>query len=164
MKPSSKALLGVAMLLSLALAAFLILHQNSPSDRDQILSQLEVARAAAQAHDANGILKIVSADYHDALLFDTNDRLALGLRQIVKGKNSGNVQVTLTPPDVKVEGETATSTSHLTVASPGGTSTFYDSDVTLHWKQEEGRRMLIFPAKVWRVTSADYNAGALGGE
>jgi len=160
MKQSSKTLLGLAVLLALALAVFLVWNQKPPPDRDQILSQLEVARAAAEAHSAGGILTIVSADYHDPLF--NNDRLALFLRKTVNSKSNEAVRVTLTSPDVKVQGNTATTTGHLTVASPGGTPILYDSDVTLHWKQEEGHRLLIFPAKVWRVTSADYNLGGLG--
>ena len=160
MKQSSKTLLGLAVLLALALAAFLIWNQKPPSDREQILAQLEAARAAAEAHSAGGIMQIVSADYHDPLF--NNDRLALFLRKTVNSKNSEAVRVALTPPNVQAQGETATTTSHLTVVSTATNQTQYEGDVTLHWKREDGHRLLVFPAKVWRVVSADYNMGGLG--
>ena len=161
MKGSSKILLGVVLGLLVVLAAFLLLTRPGPTDQQQLLLQLETARAAAERHDASGIMRLVSADYKDSLGLN-NDQLHAYPIQALR-RDSGSYQVTLTPPQVTVSGDTAQTSSHLEVRSKNG-DTQFSGNVTLTWRREEGRRFLIFPTKVWRVVGADYGAGLPGSE
>ena len=159
MRLASKRLLGVAALLSVALGVFVLLRLPQPSDQEQILAQIEFARDAAQRHDVAGIMKIVSAHYHGDSDFDSNvDELHFFLGRTI-GKSDTAGQVSLSPPAVQVHGTTADSVSQVTANWTGGT---YSSLVTLHWQREDGTRWLIFPAKVWRVVGAQYQAPSSG--
>lgn len=160
MKPSSKRILAVAAILAVLLVAYVLIRLPGKSDQAQILAQLESARAAAEHHNANGIMKIISAHYQDARF--NNDSLAFFLRRIAN--QGGSVTVTLATSSVQVHGDTADSVSQVTVRENDGGQVAYDNPVTLHWKREEGTRWLVFPAKVWRVVSADYQIPGLGDE
>ena len=50
MKPISKILLSVALVLIVMIAAVVVLHQPAVDDRVQIGNQLEAARAAGERH------------------------------------------------------------------------------------------------------------------
>ena len=157
MKPSSKRILGLAAVLAVALVIVILLRQPGPSDQDQIRTQLETARAAAQRHDANGIMKIVSADYHGSTPFDgNNDGLALFLRRVVGGRSAATVS--LSPPSVSVQADTAVTVGQVTARDDATGRVLYDQPVTLNWRREDGTRWLVFPAKVWRVTGGQYRA------
>ena len=160
MKPSSKRILGIVAALAVALAVLILLRLPGPSDQDQILAQLESARAAGERHNVGGIMKIISADYHGSTSFDSNvDELHFFLAKMV-GRGGEAVQVSLTAPSVRVHGDTADSTSQVTVRPSGGGPPLYNAPVTMHWKREDGTRWLVLPAKVWRVVGADYPAPA----
>ncbi len=156
MSTSSKRALLVAGLLALALFAAVLLRLPGPSDTDQILAQMESARAAAQRHDVGGIMKIVSADYHGSTSFDSDvDQLHFFLVRFV-GRSDDPVQVTLAPPGVQVHGDTADTVGQVTVRSTNGGQTLYDQPVTLHWRRESGTKWLVFPAKVWRIVGSQF--------
>ena len=158
MKPSSKRILVVAAVLMAALAVLILLRLPQPSDQDQILAQLETARAAGEHHNVGGIMKIISGDYHGSTAFDSN---VVALRFFL-GKTLGRgdtpVQVSLSPPSVQIHGDTADTVGQVTVRPAEGGPPLYDAPVTMHWKREDGTRWLVFPAKVWRVVGAEYPA------
>ena len=158
MKQSSKALLWLALLLALVIAFCVVLFQPPPPDQTQILSQLEVARAAGERHDVGGIMSVVSEKYSDPNV-PGPVQLRFVLNKYLRGAEP--VQVTQSIPVVSVTGDTATSTSHLRVVSLGDNRVLYDHDVTMQWKREEGTRLFVVPTKVWRVTSADYGFSGL---
>jgi hypothetical protein len=163
MKTSSKSALGIAALLVLALIVVILLHLPGPSDTDQILAQLESARVAAQRHDVSGIMKIVSANYHGNTDLDANgDQLHFLLIHFV-GQTDDPVQVTLSPPGVQIHGSTAETLGQILVRSSQDSSVLYSGPLDLTWKQENGTKWLVFPAKVWRVTGAQFTAPE-GGE
>jgi len=163
MRPSSKRVLVVAAALAVALVITILLRLPVPSDQDQILAQLESARAAGERHDVRGIMQVISADYHGNTSFDSNvDELHYFLSRVVG--REGRVMVTLSPPSVQVHGDTADSVSQVTVRPREGGPALYDKPVALHWKKEDGTRWLVFPTKVWRVVGADYSAPGGGDE
>lgn len=157
MQQSSKTMLGVAGVIVIALILFFVLHQPQPSDQEQIVAQMEAARNAAAHHDTRGVMQEFSADYKGQTELDSNiDQLHLLLaRSLGRG---GSLDVQLSAPAVAVQGSAATSRSHLQVRTREDGAVRYDQDVTLHWKQENGMRLLVFPTKVWRIVGAEFPA------
>ncbi len=154
MKPSSKILLWLALILLFVVAAFLFLRQPPVSDQAQIAQQLESARAAGERQDTRGVMSIISANYHDA-----NVPSPVQLQFLLnKVRGSQPVKITQSLPVISVSGDTATSTSHLEVISPADGHTLYSHDIVAQWKREDANRYLIIPTKVWRITSADYGS------
>ena len=154
MKTSSKVLLGLALLLALGVAGVIVLRAPTVPDQVQIASQLEAARAAGEAHNVSGIMRVVSDHYHDA-----NVPSPVQLRFLLnKVQGSEAVRVTQSVPVISVQGDTATSTSHLRVVTAADNQVRYDGDVTVHWAREDGNRLGVIPTKVWRAVSADYES------
>ena len=154
MKPSSKILLWVALLLVFVVAAFIFLRQPQVSDQAQIGQQLELARAAGERQDTRGVMSIISADYHDA-----NVPSPVQLRFLLnKVRGSQTVKITQSLPVISVSGDTATSTSHLEVVSQSENRTLYSHDIVAQWKREDTNRFLIIPSKTWHIVSADYGS------
>jgi len=155
MQKSSRIALTLAALLVVVLAAYFVVRQPQPSDQEQIMAQMDAARAAAERHDAGGIMKIISADYKGGTPADGNvDELHFFLSRNI-GK-AGPVDVTLAPPSITLQGDAATSVSHLTVRTRDDNMARYDQNITLHWKRESGYRLLVVPTAVWRVVKADF--------
>lgn len=162
MKTSSKRMLGLAALLALALLGFLFLRPTPVPDRTQITQQLEAARAAGERHDVGGIMAVFSEHYHDA-----NVPSPIQLRFLlnkVQGNPPSPLQITQSAPVIDIQGDTATSTSHLRVVSSADGRVLYDHDVTAQWRREDGNRLLVIPAKVWRIVSADYGSFGIFGD
>ena len=154
MKPSSKILLWLALILVFVVAAVLFLRQPPVSDAAQIAGQLEAARAAGERHDINGVMSVISPNYHDAYVPSP-----IQLRFLLnKVRGSEPVTITQSLPVISVSGDTATSTSHLTITSQADNHVLYSHDITAQWKKEDANRYLIIPTKVWRITSADYGS------
>jgi len=153
-KSSSKALLWVAALLGLIVAGVVLLRAPNVPDQVQIADQLEAARAAGEAHDVNGVMHIISEHYHDP-----NVPSPVQLRFLLN-KVQGNNPVTITQslPVISVQGDMATSTSHLRIVSAVDNRVIYDHDVTAQWAREDGNRLGVIPTKVWRVVNADYGS------
>ena len=154
MKPSSKILLWLALLLVFVTGALILLHRPTLSDQAQIAGQLEKARAAGERHDVGGVMSIISDHYHDS-----NVPSPVQLRFLLN-KVQGNepILVTQSLPVINVAGDTGTSISHLTITSATDGHVVYSHDITLQWQREDANRFLIFPTKVWHVVSADYGS------
>lgn len=154
MKPISKILLAVALVLILLIGAVVVLHQPTVDDSVQIATQLEAARAAGERHDVGGIMRVVSEKYHDP-----NVPSPIQLRFLLN-KVQGNepVSVTQSLPVITVSGDAATSTSHLKVVAMTDNRVVYDHDVTIQWAREDSTRLGVIPTKVWRAVSADYGS------
>ena len=151
MKSSSKVLLALALALGLIVAGIILLRAPNVPDQVQITDQLEAARAAGEAHDVSGIMRIVSEKYHDA-----NGANPVQLRFLLnKAQGNEAVRITQSIPLVSVQGDAATSTSHVRVVTADN-RVLYDQNMTLHWAREDGSRLGVIPAKVWRVVNADY--------
>lgn len=154
MKSSSRALLGIALVLGLIALGVVLLRAPNVPDQVQITDQLEAARAAGEAHDVSGIMRIVSDHYHDP-----NVPSPVQLRLLLnKVQGNDGVRVTQSVPVISVQGDAATSTSHLRIATTAGNRVIYDHDVTIHWAREDGNRLGVIPTKVWRAVSADYGS------
>lgn len=153
MKTSSKALLALAALLAAVALGVVLLRAPSVPDQTQITDQMEAARAAGERHDVNGVLRVVSDHYHDA-----NVPSPVQLRFLLnRVKGDGPVSITQSAPTVALQGDSATTLSHLRIVSGDG-RVLYDHDITLQWQREDGTRLGVLPAKVWRIVSADYGS------
>ncbi len=161
MQQSSKRLLAIALALAALLAGYFLLRQPPQTAQEQILGQMESARQAAERRDSSGIMRVISADYADSNGLHV-DAIHLYLARALR--DSGHVRVAFSPPDVTVTGDTATSTTRVTVRSGPFPTPVYDAPITLHWRREDGTRLFIIPAKVWRIVGADYSGGLPGGE
>ena len=116
MKQSSKALLWLALLLAMTVIGAVLFFLPSPPDEVQITNQLEATRAAGEHHDIGGVMKIISEKYQDS-----NGLNPISLRAYLNRYGSGQpVQVTQSIPVVSIQGDTATSTSHLPRRDDGG--------------------------------------------
>jgi len=157
LKSSSKILLGIALMLGLIVLGVVLLRAPNVPDQVQVTDQLEAARAAGEAHDVGGVMRIVSDKYHDS-----NVPSPVQLRFLLN-KVQGNepVRVTQSLPVVSVQGDTATSTSHLRITAAEGRVVF-EHDVKIQWAHEDGNRLGVIPTKVWRIVNADYG-NLLGG-
>ncbi|MDQ2686805.1 MAG: nuclear transport factor 2 family protein [Armatimonadota bacterium] len=150
MQRSSKIALGLAALLLAILVMFFVLRQPPPPDQDQIIAQLEIARAAGEQNSAGGVLSIVSPDFStpSGVL---HNKQQLGFYLYQQMKDGGRARVTLSPPSVVVQGDTATSACQITVRSLDSGQVQFDKPVTLTWRKEDGRRFFVVPTKVWRI-------------
>jgi hypothetical protein len=154
MKPSSKILLWLALILVFIVAAFIFLRQTPVSDQAQIAQQLETARAAGERHDIGGVMSIISANYHDA-----NIPSPVQLRFLLnKVQGSEPVKITQSLPVISVSGDAATSTSHWEIVSQTNNQVLYSHDITAQWKREDTNRFLVIPSKTWHIVSADYGS------
>ena len=115
MKTSFKFLLGLAFALGLIALGVVLLRAPVVPDQVQIANRLEAARAAGEAHDIGGIMRVVSEKYQDP-----NVPGPAQLRFLLN-KVQGNkpVRVTQSIPIISVSGDTATSTSHLRITAEG---------------------------------------------
>lgn len=154
MRKSSKWALAAAAILILALFAAILFKQTPISDQDQIAAQLALGAAAAQNHDAGGIMKLVSADFKGPYPISNTDSLDLALIRALR--NSGRLRITMSTPSVAVAGGTAISTSQLVVQDKESSQTLFNEPLTLDWKREDGRRLLVLPTKMWRVVGTNY--------
>ncbi|MGI4789643.1 MAG: hypothetical protein ACRYFS_12420 [Janthinobacterium lividum] len=157
MKSSSKVLLWIALLLVFIVAAFVSLRQPPVTDQAQIAQQLETARAAGERQDVGGVMKIISASYHDSNVPGPTQLQFL----LNKVRGSEAVKITQSLPVVTVSGDTATSISHLQIIAESTNQIVYSHDITLQWQREDANRFLIIPTKVWHVVSADYGSFGL---
>jgi hypothetical protein len=157
MQPSSKRALGIVVALIAVLIGYFALRRPPMSDQDQIAAQIESARVAAVNHNANGIMKFISADFHGPDQVSNVDSLHLYLAEALH--DSGPIQIIMTLPNVTVHGNAATSTNQITIRSLETRQTDFDQPVTLEWRREEGRRFLLLPIKVWRVVGVQYQGG-----
>ena len=157
MKRTSKILLWVALLLVFVIAAIVLLRQPPVSDAAQISGQLEAARVAGERHDMNGVMTVISPNYHDA-----NIPSPVQLRFLLnKVQGSDRIKITQSLPVIGVAGDTATSTSHLEVVSQAEGRVLYSHDIVAQWKREDTNRFLIIPSKTWHIVSADYGSFGL---
>ncbi len=158
MKSSSKALLWLALLLAFIGIVLVLLFQPTPPAQTQIAAQLEAARAAGERGDVSGVMQIFSEKYHDSNI-PGPVQLRFILNKMMQG--NGSAQITQSIPVISLQGDTATSTSHLRVVTTPENRVVYDRDVTMQWKREEGTKFWVVPTKVWRVVSADYGGFGL---
>jgi hypothetical protein len=120
---------------------------------------MEAARAAGERRDVGGIMAVVSPKYQDPNV-PSPAQLRYILSRALRGADP--VAVTLSGSVISLQGDAATSTSHLRVVSGSDGQVRYDHDVTLQWRREDAPRWGIVPAKQWRVVSASY--GGLFGD
>lgn len=159
MRTTSKWALAIAAVLIVILLAAILLRPAPQSDQDQIATQLSKAASAARNHDASGIMQVISADFKGPSPISNTDSLHL---MLIRGlRNSGRLQIDLSPPSVAVTGDTATSTSQVTVRSKESGETFYSGPLALSWRREDGHRLLVLPAKVWRIVGTTYQGPLL---
>lgn len=158
MRTSSKILLAVAVIAALVLIA-IALRPKPLSPEQQIQNQTESAVAAANEHNASGIMAIVSADYMDQNGYNVDLIHALLVRGL---RNTPALHASFIGTTITVQGNKATSQGYLTVQDEQSGHTLFSREVTLQWQKEHARSYVIYPTDVWRVVSADY--GSAGGD
>lgn len=152
MQTKSKRLLTAAAVLMIALVIYLFATAPLPPDQKQISDAIENARAAVQRRSSTGVMSVVSDTYKDDN-FANVEQLHFVLGHAFH--SSGPIAVTVDGTSILVHGDSAQSTSDLTIKSLDGT-TWCDCNVNLTWKRESTHRLLFFPSTAWRVVSASY--------
>src|SRR5579883_3044542 len=135
MRTSSKIFL---LVIAIAVVVLLIVtHHSVPqSPEAQIASQINTAVAAANRNDANGVMSIISAHYHDENGY-TNDLIHGLLIHAMRGRPSD--RVSLTGNDITVQGDTATSEGYLLVVDAQSGRSLYSRQISLRWQKEPAR-------------------------
>lgn len=154
MKTSSKILIVVAIA-AVVLLTLLLLRPKALSPQAQIAAQIDSAVAAANRHNAGGVMAVVSEHYHDENGFN-NDAIHALLIRAMRGQPSE--QITLPNPTITVQGDTATAQGYLTVQDAQSGHILYGHEVILQWQKEPARSFLIFPTDAWRVVGASYGS------
>lgn len=155
MRPPTRIAIAV-IVVCVALLILWIARPAPPTAADLINAQIQTAVNGAENHSIGSIMSVVSSSYQDDNGM-TDDGLRLMLGHAFDG--SGRVSVTVSPPVIKVNGDTATSDCNLTVTdSDVGRQPIFDHTLRLNWTKEPGHHLLIIPTTVWRVTKADYGS------
>lgn len=134
-----------------------LIQPDTTPDAVQIQNALQTAANAADEKDAPKLMSIVSDNYSDS---DGNNREELSLLLSRAMSNVGNIDVSLGPVNVTVNGDLAVSTGNIIVSTDGQRQ--FSQLVTVNWQKEETRRYLVIPDKTWRVIRSSYtgNMGA----
>ena len=154
MRTSSKVLIAV-IVAAVAILVVLSLRPKPLSPQAQITAQTDSAIAAANRHNAGGVMAIISAHYHDDNGYNT-DLIHTILIRAMRGEAAQ--RVSLTGDMITVHGDTATSQGYLTVQDRQSGHMLYSHQITLQWQKEPARSYLIFPTDVWRVVGASYGS------
>jgi hypothetical protein len=158
MRKSSRIALVSAVALTGVLAGYMLMPGARPPDRDQILVELESARAAGSEQSVSGVMKVISDNYKDSEGL-SKQKLSALLAQAFR--SSGKIDVVVAPPVIDVHGDDATVTTHVKVRDPDNATDLFDQDVVTRWQREESRRYFVIPDKTWRIVGASYKAPTL---
>jgi hypothetical protein len=155
MHTSSKLALGIVAVIVAGLIGYHLLFPPIPSDQQQIRSDIQSAAQAAQNRNISGIMAVISDHYVDDNGL-TSESLQIFLARALRDAQS--VTITMSPSDIAITGDTATSTTYVSVSAdtPEGAWTRPRQEVVLTWKKEHVSRFLVIPAVDWRITSASY--------
>ena len=129
-----------------------VLTVDRRGDEARIRSLIEDTVTAIQKRDLGGVMRCVSGDYRDddgnsydklrmlvaqALRAETEYKASAEIRRIAIGKDRAVVEL------------------QAAVTSGEGIRMDYKRDLTLLWRKESARHLLIIPVSVWRVVKAE---------
>ena len=143
---------AVLILAGLTWVLYGVLTVDRRGDEAQIRSLIEETVSAIQERNLSGVMRCVSGDYKDN---DGNsyDRLrmlvAQALRAETEYKASAEIQ------RIAIGKDRAAVELIANVTSGEGIRVNYKRDLTLLWRKEPARHLLIIPVSVWRVVKAD---------
>ncbi len=155
----NKTVSGAIIILLLLAAAASFVFRPPLSDTEQIVRLLKDTQAAANSENAGRVLSSLSEQYSGTGGTKKQVRLLL-----IQATREGDISLTLNTPTVTVTGETARVElfAQAALRQGPGSETRISSDVTLALRKEDGKRLLVIPARVWRIVSADVRTGAEG--
>jgi hypothetical protein len=158
----SRLFLVVGILLALLLGggAWIWAQSQQPvgTEEEQILGQMLRAQQAAQAADIAALIRVVSSDYRDDLgLTRPTLRYEAG-RQMREAQRidvtipSNGTRIQLSPDRREA---ISNGPVELRITDRQGEVRTVSLTPTLHWRKEQFRRYLIFPAEEWRIAKAE---------
>ncbi len=155
----NKTVSGAIIILLLLAAATWFLFPPPLSEAEQIVRLLKDTQAAANSGNTRRVLYSQSEQYSGAGGTKRQVRLLL-----IQAAREGDISLTLNTPTVTVTGDSATVElfAQAALRQGPGSETRINSDVTLALRKEDGKRLLVLPARVWRIVSADVRTGTEG--
>jgi hypothetical protein len=158
MQTKSKIVLILVVFAAIAIIVKVALSTPEVPDAVQIQNQINAATAAANDHNPGGVMTIISDSYTDDG-GNNSERLGFLLRRGMS--NASSLLVQSAPATIAVAGNTATSTSYITVTA--NRQMVFSQSIQINWHKETTRRYLVFPGEMWRVTGSSYSGGLDGG-
>lgn len=155
----NKTVSGAIIILLLLAAAGWFVFRPPLSETEQIVRLLKDTQAAANSGNIGRVLSSLSEQYSGTGGTKRQVRLLL-----IEAAREGDISLTLDTPTITVTGQTARVDlfAQAALRQRPGSETRINSDVTLALRKEDGKRLLVLPARVWRIVSADVRTGTEG--
>ena len=143
----------IFVIVLLLITGYFITRDRS-SDEDQIIAAIEFGRSSVEKKLLNDALSVVSEDYADDF-GNTRRSLASWARGLFQGE--GRWTVAVDKPEIVINGNTAEAHTavRLAVVDLEGVGAVHPRNITLHFRKEKARRLLIYPVERWRVIRMD---------
>lgn len=157
MQTSSKRALAAAVVILAGLIGYRLLFPPMPADLAQIQNTIRAAADAIQNRNINGVMAAISDHYTDDNGLNAS---TLNMFLVRAMRNAQAVNVAVSPADIIINGDTATSACYASVSAntAAGPWTRSRQLVKLTWKKERVNRYYVIPALEWRITSASYGS------
>lgn len=143
MKPAVPILIGVAVIGFVGYGLF----APQPSDEEQIKSALAESLKAGKEGRPGSVLELLSDN------FKVNNAQSPGTGAIAKAIRDYRPTIEIANQTPSVVSDQATIKSPATVSVSIPPMSLSIREMTLGFRKEEGRRLLIFPAKSWKLES-----------
>ena len=151
---------GVCVLVLLGGAEWLRVLAQGPggTDAEQILTQIERGKRAAEQRNAGALMRLVSPQYKDEGLMANRGQLHALVQQQFRDARQLEITIPMSELHIVVtpNGREATVTGRMELRMTGSQGEVQTSTLTptLSWRKEPVRRFLVFPAEEWRVVRA----------
>jgi hypothetical protein len=152
MQPSTRYAVVAIVICLIGLGLYSVATKPQPPDQQLITEQIVAALDGANAGSAQEVLSVVSDKYKDTA---GNTKDDIRVRLIQAFSHTAEYHFRVTTPVVVVTGDTASSDSTLIVNDRGNGSEVMSRQVHIQWVREHGRKWLVVPISIWRVSSTD---------
>lgn len=152
----SKSAAGSIVILLALICAGWIYSRPRGADEQQIVRVLKATQSAANRKNVSRVLSAISEGYQGA--GGSKKEVRLLILQAMRGSD---VMVSLETPRITVKGDTAEVQVFVraSVQSETAQAIQFSSDATVILGKEDGKRLLLFPVRVWRITSVSVKTG-----
>lgn len=143
---------AVLILVGVTWVLYGVVTVDRRDDAAQIRSLIADTASAVEKRDLGGVMRCVSEDYRDND-GNSHDRLRMLVAQALRAETDYTASAQV--QRIAMNDDRAVVELHAVVKSGQGTRTIYERDLTLAWRKESGRHLLIIPVSVWRVVKSE---------
>ena len=154
MKKSTRYAIFAIVVCAIILGIYSILTKPQPPDQDLIKQQIVTGLDAANAGSTAGLMEIVSESYKDEAGL-SKDEIRARLTEAFS--RSHDYRFRVSEPVTVINGDTAGSDCTLIAVDKNSGQQALSQPMHIDWRREKGRKWLIVPISVWRVTSTNIN-------